>query len=83
VLVAGLVRLQLNSFLYVLDRRAILFPSGMSPGAIHISSVTVGIEFDGASEISDSLIPVLFLIFGPAAQTIGLAIFRIALMVSV
>ena len=78
MLVAGLVRLQLNSFLYVLDRRTILFLLGMSPGAVHVSNVTVGIEFDGASKVSDSPIPVFFFIFGVAAPAIGFAIFRIA-----
>src|SRR5439155_19709510 len=59
-----IVRLQLNSFLYVLDRRTVLFLLGMSPGAVHVSNVTLGIEFDGAIEVGDSPIPVLMLIFG-------------------
>ena len=78
MLVAGLVRLQLNSFLYVLKRRTILFLLGMSPGTVHVSNAALGIDFDGARVISDGPIPVLMFIFGVAAQAIGLAIFRIA-----
>ena len=69
MLVAGLVRLQLNSFLYVLDRRTILFLLGMRPGAVHVSNVTLGIEFDGAIEVGDSPIPLLFSVFGVAAPS--------------
>jgi hypothetical protein len=70
--------LQLNSFLYVFERRTILFLLGMSPGAVHVSNVTLGIEFDGASEISDRPIPLLLSVFSVAAPAIGFAIFRIA-----
>jgi hypothetical protein len=70
--------LQLNSFLYVLDRRTILFLLGMSPGAVHVSNVTLGIEFDGAIEVGDSPLPVFIFILSVAAQAISLAIFRIA-----
>jgi hypothetical protein len=70
-LVGALVRLQLNSFLQVLGGRIILFLLGMNPGAVPVSNVTLGIEFDGAIEVSDSPIPLLPFVFGVAAPALA------------
>ncbi len=87
-LVDALVRLQFSSLLHVLDRRVILFLLGMNPravpvrnvipGAVPVSNIVLGIEFDGAIEVSDSPIEIFFFIFGVAAPAISLAIFRVA-----
>ena len=77
-LVDALVRLQFSSLLHVLDRRFILFLVSMNPGAVPVSKMVLGIEFDGAIEVSNSPIPVLFFVFGVAAPAISLAIFRVA-----